>query len=653
MRVYDRILDKEILLSQIDSPLILGRYLFIEDKNEIQLNESDVKNHDYLVPCKSNEGSYRINSDKIKLLFYENDLLNEDVSSLVKHTLSDISNELQKTDDLSNLKDINIILRNFDERLEINDFEQFLQKKLFHIEEVCREPSYHLKREITKLNVARAKRIPFKAINYLAAHTEDWSRRRIRSVEPRKILTEVVDYDLQIYENQITTSFIDKLLVYFSQRMVNEIDVIDSFIDTIEKIIESRKITDYKDNVYWYKKLDRDYNKLGKAVESIENSRAKIEKIKEFITFIQMRLFGLLKSDLYLANSNRKNIISQKLKRTNLFDNHQHYRFVKVLWDKFHRKELLNCSEISEENQKIISSYIDFSWILIIRSLFQIGFRTEKQIKRHSFIFVNEFMPNVSIKAEKTENDQIELIINNNKLKFIPIPSTKENIKKYPKKERNRYYFTLVGSVEREDIFNISPTNINSEEQITGIIFRYFLESYSDSYLFKLDSLSISNFAILKNWLKERNSLILDNGKNGKIDFWMMRKLNLREVKEFHKVITEQKQHLNARTDIRHRQISQLTKIENEIISTGNDHFEKFETCISCSTVNSSNIKSLHGGGFNYKCNNKDCGVEYGFKDQQIYYKVPNNDVIKRNLSKQYSELSDDILLNAFGFENI
>jgi hypothetical protein len=652
MIVFDRILNKDIVLSEIESPIILGRYIFKSDQSAVQLNDCDIKKQDYLVPCKTNEGAIKIESDKTKLLFQENDLLNESVSSLIKHTLLDLSEELEITEDLLDLENINILLRNFDERLEISEFESFLQKKLFHIEEVCREPSYHLKREIIKLNVARAKRIPVKAINYLAAHTEDWSRRRIRSVEPRKILTEIVDYDLEIYENQVTSSFIDKLLVYFSHRMVNEIDVIDNFIVNIERIIESRKRSSSNEKVFWYKKLDRDYVRLGKAVDSIEKSRVKIEKVKDFISSIQMRLFGLLKSDLYLSNSRHKNVIIQKLKRTNLFDNHQHYRFIKVLWDKYHKKKLLSCLQKSEENQELVRSFTDYSWVLIFRAFFQIGFREIKKISEFSFAISNSTIPHISIKLEKSDQEIIQVVINDNqKLIFVPIPSTKDNSKTYPVIFKNKYYFSIVGSEKRKDVITISPTEINSEEQISKIIFKLILKAYADTYLFKLSSQSISNFKILNAWLKDNNSLILNKGINGKIDFWLNRKLNTYEIKGLTDIINEQQQKLSARTDIRSKQLVKLKELEKELKIKGKEHFEKYETCISCSVKKPSNITPNYEGGFRYKCSNRGCEVDYGFTEKNIFYKVPDYVKIEKKLLKASNKIDEDSLLNAFGFE--
>lgn len=172
-------------------------------------------------------------------------------------------------------------------------------------------------------------------------------------------------------------------------------------------------------------------------------------------------------------------------------------------------------------------------------------------------------------------------------------------------------------------------------------------------YLFKLSSQSISNFKILNTWLKNNNSLILDIGKNGKIDFWLKRKLKKDEIKKLDKVITKQKQNLSARTDIRSKQLVKLKEIEKELKTLGKEHFEKYEICISCSVNNQSNITPNYKGGFKYKCKNRGCEVEYGFTNKNIFYKVPDYDKIKNNLSKISDMNIEDALLNAFGFEYI
>ena len=73
--------------------------------------------------------------------------------------------------------------------------------------------------------------------------------------------------------------------------------------------------------------------------------------------------------------------------------------------------------------------------------------------------------------------------------------------------------------------------------------------------------------------------------------------------------------------------------------------------------ISPNKIFTLYEEGFKYKCNNRGCEVEYGFTKKNsirnIFYKVPNHEKIKTNISKTNTEINREELLNAFGFENV
>ncbi|WBX68215.1 hypothetical protein PG910_08850 [Tenacibaculum dicentrarchi] len=142
----------------------------------------------------------------------------------------------------------------------------------------------------------------------------------------------------------------------------------------------------------------------------------------------------------------------------------------------------------------------------------------------------------------------------------------------------------------------------------------------------------------------------MDKSKDRIIDFWLTRKLNNSEKKEFEKTINTQKNELKSNPNNQTQNIKILKKIEHLINIEGKNHFEKYETCISCSSKESSNLKN-NKTEFNYKCNNKDCKIEYGFKDNNIYYNVPNHKEIETNITNTKSDKGD--ILNAFGYEYI
>ncbi len=638
MIIYDRLLKTEIGFLEIEEPIVLGRYIFKTDKSI--LNGNKIKKHEYLVPCENNKALIKDATTQKNISFKKNELTNSNNNSLIKQTLLDVSEELKISESIDDFDEIGVLLRNFNENLTISDFEKQLEIKLFHIEEICRTPSYHLKREITKQNVSRAKRIPVRAINYLAAHSEDWSRRKIRAVEPRKILSEIIDYDLTIYENQITKAFIDKLLIHFSNRMVNEIEVIDEFIKKIETIITSRKSSNSNQKTYWYKKLDRDYKKLGKAINSVEKNRIQIEKIKTFILAIQRRLFTLLESELYRFNTIAINHSSQKLKQTNLFDNHQHYRFIKILWEEFHKNKELSCSEKSINNQNTVKAYTDYTWVIIIKALKQIGFNQIKKYNFNELLLENKKISTFKIRVKRNKNDHINILINDKiNLFFTPIP-TSETIDNNNSK-KNNFIVTLA---DFKNTLKITPTDINSEEKIAKIIFKQILSILFSKHLFKLNSQIIAKYSILSNYLKGKK-YIVNNSKDRKIDFYLSQKLNNNQLEALNKCINEQKKHLSSRTDIRKNEIAELKEISKSITIDANQHFKQYETCIKCA---SKNKISINNKAISCKCTNKDCSIEYGYENHTIFSKIPEQNKIETNLKRINPNFNS---LNYFGYE--
>ena len=199
MILYDRATQKKIRFNDIKRPIIFGRYIVLDNQSYIINDEKEYKDK-FLVPCNGLDSIVIYNSKSEKISFVDNQLF-DSKNSLLLNTFKEISEELEIIDELNDIDEIVPLLRNFDKQLEITKFDEFIYKYLFHIEEICREPSYHLKRDIEKVNISRAKRIPVRAINYLASHSEDWARRKIQTVQPNKILAEIIEYDLQIYEN--------------------------------------------------------------------------------------------------------------------------------------------------------------------------------------------------------------------------------------------------------------------------------------------------------------------------------------------------------------------------------------------------------------------------------------------------------------------
>ncbi len=618
MYLFDRINQKRISNTNIKSPILLGQ--FIDDKQR------------YLVPCINLVGKL---IDNTEVVFEENSFINNN-SSLISNSFIEISNEVNLIEDVSSVQDINTMLRNFDERLEVNEYDQLMHDKLFHLEEICRQPSYHLNREVTKVNISRAKRITVRSINYLAAHSEDWSRRRIRGVEPKKILSETIEYDLRIYENKVTTKLIDKLLQYCSNRIINDIEVVEVLMNKVDSILESIK-NQGNGSVEWYKKRERDYFKLGSIVEKSDESKKQLKQLKDFILKIQNRLFALLGSELYLKNRNAI-LSSDTIDRTNLFDSHQHYRFVKIIWNKWNKlsqRMILNCDEISENNFLIIKSFIDYAYLIILKSFNELGFIQEGTFSNEYCTLVHKNY-DFKVTIERDINDIFTIKINGKDVKLIPVLAD-IGIDDYAI-DKDTFFIVPESENRNNHRLIVSPDDINSEERVTKVLFKYILKEHINNYLYAINSQILAPFSILKEWFLNHHDIAIDLGKMNKLDLYIKSHISREDLKDFEQKISEQKNNLPQHQ----MRVQQLKNIEaiHQLVMGSLRHFEKYFTCLGCGQRNAKNLNTIQNS-FNYSCNNTGCEVKYGTINNKVFYAV-------KNLAGITGDLDDKI-----GYENI
>ena len=617
MKFFDRISQEIVESKDIVQPVILSRFL-------------DLNNH-FIVPCINLNESI---SDKLTLEFSKNRFINNN-SSLIANSFIEISHDFSLAKNISDIEHIDPMLRNFDKRLEISEYDIFIHENLFHLEEVCRQPAYHLSRDVTKVNVSRAKRIPVRSINYLAAHSEDWARRRIRGVEPKNILAETIEYDLQIYENKVTSKLIDKLLQYCNNRITNDAEVIENFIKKAKSIMKAIANPD-SESAAWYKKRERDYRKFALIIKNIDNSEHQLSLLKEYMRKIQNRLFSLFVTPLYLSNKNTI-LSSDSIERTNLFDSHQHYRYIKIIWNESFQNKALDCVEIKKENIKIIKSFIDFSYLLVIKSLIQLGFKEMLSGDSSSYQLSNEnYTFDVVVKKDKQAVIHVEM--HDKTIKFIALLNDEEQL--ITKDTKDVYYLVPYNdnNESNDNIIKINSDDINSEERITKIIFKYILELYVGDYLFHLDSQLISQFGIIKDWLLSQNDLVINLGEHNKLNLHIKRFIGENKYIDFERKIKEQKNNL-PHHQTRKQQEDDLKDI-NKLLLDSQKHFSRYFTCLGCGTTSPYSLEpTVHG--FIYSCKENGCGVSYGNGNKGVFYNI-------KNIENITGDIDDKV-----GYENI
>ncbi|TLM67372.1 MAG: hypothetical protein FDZ69_04570 [Deltaproteobacteria bacterium] len=254
------------------------------------------------------------------------------------------------------------------ERVAMRPLDIEIGRELCHLEEVCRRPRAHLRVEIERVNVSQSRRIPNNAAAYLAEHTEDWERPTLRSVVPKRILSQVRYDQLDIYENRVCVRLADLILEYLLSR-INELRRLEKmFVEASDSTFSVSKGSTWG-------RARRIYSLWGKSVNANEGLVQVRNTIKKLETY-KRRVAGLKDTELYRAIP-RRSSVGTSIKMTNILSNDEHYRHVASLWQAYVKlgvNRQQTPSEIYRQYQELFRNIVKFCFLLTARAFSQLGF---------------------------------------------------------------------------------------------------------------------------------------------------------------------------------------------------------------------------------------------------------------------------------------
>ena len=453
MILFDRYTGKTVSEKEIPNQIDFGRYCFAEYGSDITY---------------SNFPTNKAIKQELLLDKYKS----------IQDILIDIAVDVEKSK--QNVFSVVPLIRRIKNKLNLNEFEKLLLDKLFHLEEIFRVPHYLLHREIEKVHVSKAKRIPSKSYQYLASHTEDWVHKSIVSFKPSRILHEELDLNFDIYENQLCVTLVQRFLVYLNSRL-KEIQDIKSFLNEYEKLLKNRN-----DQNSWYKKTERNLRLIG-AVYDDENYRgssqdgATLSETENVLNQIQKRLQLLQKSDLFDL-VNKRAVQSITLKNTNVLINHKHYRYVKILWIELDKvKPEKSDSEKLKHEQDVINGLRQYAKSIIVYTLKN---ALEYELKGTYQEFSGEHL--FYITTELCEaNNVFKIKIGKFEKRIIVIANEPENNREQTEflRKHNTYLFYYSENSVNETLHTISinPLDPDSIERAGVFIKKFLLSSYHEN----------------------------------------------------------------------------------------------------------------------------------------------------------------------------
>lgn len=366
IRVHDRL---GAISEARSGAALLGRFVVREGAAPGELFMNSLPAHDgmFLVPESAGRWHLLRGSERMEGTFSRDQMLDPlDIGSIrtVGRSLGDLVDQGRTWLDVLS---VSPLVPGMSNRAEFQPFEQLLKDNVGHLAEVCRKPRTHLRLEVQRMAVSRARRFPAQAANYLAAHTEDWERPTLLSVVPKRILATVREDQFDIYENRVAVRLIDHLVVYLGRR-VHEVT---RLLRVFEEAAGNHGAA--AGGSHW--RQGRIFRLWGETLDASEAKR-KADRTLGQLKHLLSTISGMKDSVLY-REVPRRATVGTTLRATNILSDDAHYLRVAELWLEWARlgqERAVRPRSYFEELQDLCRSFDGFALLLTLRALDQLGF---------------------------------------------------------------------------------------------------------------------------------------------------------------------------------------------------------------------------------------------------------------------------------------
>lgn len=261
--------------------------------------------------------------------------------------------------------ELNPLARGLDETVGPHPFEGRIEDGLPHLEAVCLRPRTHIRLEVERELVHRARRIARDASQWLAAHTEDWHRRTLTGVQPGRIRAEVREEDWDLYENRVAARLVDNLIVWLRRRHAEVRRITYDLLMRIEELED----TAHGGSRHRAKRI---YDLWGEAWEAgcQEVAVGTLRRLERLL----YKVLALQDSRLY-RHVPTKAQVPRTLWMTNLLNTDDHYRGVASLWRHWSRlpaRGTLSARMHYRRQQDTHESFDAWCMLLVIRACSQL-----------------------------------------------------------------------------------------------------------------------------------------------------------------------------------------------------------------------------------------------------------------------------------------
>lgn len=256
-----------------------------------------------------------------------------------------------------------------DRAVEPRPLARLIDLELEHLEGVFREPSSAIRHDAMAVPVGRARKLAPKALAHLATHSEDWGRRTLLGVQPRRLLALVREEQLALYENRVAVKLLDVLVTWLlaRRRELHRLrDEILAELDSSDLHAGSHRRRQRLCSI-WGEAFTAKFfsGKLYGVLADTEDRLRKLLRLKNSRLYRALAPIGHMDAHLHM---------------TNLFESHEHYQGVARLWRGWidaRPAPITTADERAAQARRRCEDLDAWAWLLTIRACDQLGLRPE------------------------------------------------------------------------------------------------------------------------------------------------------------------------------------------------------------------------------------------------------------------------------------
>lgn len=282
-------------------------------------------------------------------------------------------------------------LTGYDNKSLLDNLESALSQK---VKAICSSPKQGIRTEELVQDVSMVKRINTNTLNHLASHTEHWKARTLSGLIPKRLRADIIEDEINIYENLFFKMAIDDIADYTSKQMSSLQRAKKQNKVAIDWEEYGMKINDFNRSELLRKlipgKNTSELSEENKAFDEALNRWRKISKI----------LLSIRSSSFYRKIDGKRRI-GKTVHLTNILKNDQRYKALYDIWCLVRKEKQKEQQEKQGASNDLTSNvnkyYFTHSTMALLYSMRLLGIRFDP---RSSFSYTDSEELEIDVEAE-------------------------------------------------------------------------------------------------------------------------------------------------------------------------------------------------------------------------------------------------------------